>query len=74
MSEEKLLDILVCPIGLARLSHKDERLTCTRCGTQFAIVDDIPNMLIDEATLPEGCNDFSELDCIKSGDVKISLT
>lgn len=73
MHDEKLVDVLVCPIGLARLDHEGQFLKCKRCDIKFSIVDDIPNMLVDEATLPEGCNNLSELDCVRSGDAKLSL-
>ena len=63
MLSEDLLKLLVCPMGKAPLVREGESLVCSRCGTQFAINEDIPNMLIEEAQLPSGCGSLSELDC-----------
>ena len=47
-----LLDILACPRckGDIRLSEKGDGLICDRCKLLYPIKDDIPVMLIDEAT------------------------
>jgi uncharacterized protein YbaR (Trm112 family) len=74
MVSEDLLALLVCPLGKAPLRREGNILVCTRCGPRFAIEDDIPNMLIEEATLPEHCTSIAELECVKSGAVKIDLT
>ncbi len=74
MLSEELLKLLVCPMGKAPLTREGERLVCSRCGTRFAISDDIPNMLIEEAELPPGCCSVANLDCVKSGDAKLNLT
>jgi uncharacterized protein YbaR (Trm112 family) len=73
MIDEDLLKLLVCPLGKAALRVEGNRLVCTRCGPQFTIVDEIPNMLIEEATLPEGCGAISELACVREGDARIDL-
>ncbi len=65
------LDLLVCPLGRAPLRREGDRLVCTRCGPSFAIVDDIPNMLRNEATLPEGCSRLDELPCVIAGDATL---
>ncbi len=52
MERDDLLALLVCPMGKAPLRAEGESLVCTRCGPRFAIRDDIPNMLIEEAELP----------------------
>lgn len=67
MVNEHLLSLLVCPLGKEPLRRTNDSLVCTRCGLRFAIRDDIPNMLIDEAKLPVGCASIEELNCIKSG-------
>lgn len=74
MVSEDLLSLLVCPMGKAPLRREGEFLICTRCGPRFAIVDDIPNMLIEEAELPTGCAALSDLECVRSGEAKIDLT
>jgi uncharacterized protein YbaR (Trm112 family) len=65
MINKELLDILVCPLGKAELNLEGDFLVCTRCGTKFPIVDDIPIMLIDEATLPAGVERMEDLPCMK---------
>lgn len=48
----ELLDILACPQckGDIRLNEAEEGLICDRCKLLYHIKDDIPVMLIDEAT------------------------
>jgi uncharacterized protein YbaR (Trm112 family) len=70
---EELLSLLVCPLGKSPLLREGSTLVCSRCGPRFAINDDIPNMLIDEAELPAGCSCLNDLDCVKSGEVKVDL-
>ena len=47
-----LLDILVCPKCKGPLEHRTtptEELVCQACRLIYAVEDDIPIMLIDEA-------------------------
>jgi uncharacterized protein YbaR (Trm112 family) len=49
----ELLEILVCPQCKGDLEYQTqptERLVCQRCRLIYAVEDDIPIMLIDEAT------------------------
>lgn len=49
---EELLEILVCPKCKGELEHRTqptEQLVCQRCRLIYAVEDDIPIMLIDEA-------------------------
>lgn len=49
----ELLDLLVCPKckgDLEYLETPDELLRCHRCRLAFRVEDDIPVMLVDEAT------------------------
>lgn len=71
MIQEDLLALLRCPLGKAVLRREEDTLVCSRCGPRFAIKDDIPNMLIDEAELPAGCSSLGELNCVKSGDARL---
>jgi uncharacterized protein len=73
MVSEDLLALLVCPMGKAPLRREGDSLICTRCGPRFAIKDDIPNMLIEEAELPPGCAAVADLECVRSGQVKMDL-
>ena len=51
MLDPKLLKILVCPKCRGPLIHRPEvpSLDCERCELRYAIRDDIPVLLIDEA-------------------------
>jgi uncharacterized protein YbaR (Trm112 family) len=50
---KELLEILVCPFcrGDLELRADPARLTCLQCRRAYPIRDDIPVMLIDEATV-----------------------
>ncbi len=47
-----LLEILACPKckGNIRLTEKGDGLICDKCKLLYPVKDDIPVMLIDEAT------------------------
>ena len=51
--DPKLLEILVCPKCKGDLEYQidgeHEALLCHTCGLRYAVEDDIPIMLIDEA-------------------------
>ncbi len=65
MVEERLLKILRCPLGKAKLREEGNWLVCEKCGVRYPIRDGIPVMLIHEATLPAGVKDVKELPCQK---------
>jgi len=48
---KELLEILACPQckGEVTLTEKEDGLVCRTCKLLYAIKDDIPIMLIDEA-------------------------
>jgi uncharacterized protein YbaR (Trm112 family) len=48
----QLLAILVCPKCKGALEYREaeEALVCHRCALKYAVRDDIPVMLVDEAT------------------------
>lgn len=71
MISDDLLRILVCPLGKSSLRLEGTTLICERCGPRFEIVDDIPNMLIEEATLPQGCARLADLPCVCAGDARL---
>jgi uncharacterized protein YbaR (Trm112 family) len=50
--DSELLRILACPKckGDIRLTEKEDGLACSACRLVFPIRNDIPIMLIDEAT------------------------
>ena len=70
MTKDDLIGLLVCPMGKKPLKRDGDTLACTHCGTKFAIENGIPNMLIEEAKLPEGCATIAELKCVTSVEVK----
>ena len=48
----KLLEILVCPKCKGALQYREteQALDCAVCRLRYAVRDDIPIMLLDEAT------------------------
>jgi uncharacterized protein len=50
---QELLDILVCPLCKASLTLvlEGRGLKCSQCRRVYPIRDDIPVMLVDEATI-----------------------
>ncbi len=54
--DPELLEILACPACKTPvvLVHDGQALKCNQCHRVYAIKDDIPIMLIDEATIEEG--------------------
>jgi uncharacterized protein len=66
MISQELLDILRCPqdpARQARLVDQETHLVCTRCGLKFAVRDGLPNMVVEEAELPPGCESLEQLPC-----------
>ena len=54
--DPKLLEILACPLCKTEVTITPDRtgLLCRSCRRRYPIVDDIPIMLVEEATiLPE---------------------
>jgi len=49
--DRRLLEILVCPVCKGRLIHRkaEAELICLADGLAFAVRDDIPVMLVEEA-------------------------
>jgi uncharacterized protein YbaR (Trm112 family) len=49
---QRLLALLVCPKCKGELEYRETQsaLVCTACALRYAVRDDIPIMLIDEAT------------------------
>jgi len=64
MISEKLLEILVCPLGKSKLRLEGSALACERCGPRFKLSrEGFPNMLMEEAELPAGCKRLEDLPC-----------
>jgi uncharacterized protein YbaR (Trm112 family) len=51
--DPQLLEILACPLCKAdvKLTEDEKGLKCVQCHRVYPIRDDIPVMLIDEATI-----------------------
>jgi uncharacterized protein YbaR (Trm112 family) len=67
MISQELLDLLRCPqdpTRQARLVDQETHLVCTRCGLKFAVRDGLPNMVVEEAELPPGCESRERLACM----------
>lgn len=65
MNDVKYIDDLVCPIGKFPLKVTGDMLECTNCGAKFPVKEGIPFLLIDDALLPAGIKEISELKCFK---------
>lgn len=52
---KELLEILACPKckGAVRVSETGTTIICDSCRLSYPVVDDIPVMLVDEATATE---------------------
>lgn len=52
--KKELLEILACPACRGKIVYNDDRdtLDCQECRRSYPIRDDIPVMLVEEATLP----------------------
>ena len=50
----RLLEIVRCPAcrSTLRLVEDEAALECTGCGLVYAVVDGIPNMLVEQARRP----------------------
>lgn len=57
---QDFVEFLRCPIGHSPLVAEADGLVC-RCGARFAVRDGIPNLVIEEAQLPEGITEVEEL-------------
>lgn len=55
MHWKDLLNILVCPEDKSPLVYNEQAATlkCTQCRRVYPIRDDIPVLLVDEATIEE---------------------
>ncbi|MDP9405768.1 MAG: Trm112 family protein [Actinomycetota bacterium] len=49
-----LVELLVCPDCHGEVEYKDRRhlIICTACGLHYPVRDDIPVMIVEEATRP----------------------
>ncbi len=63
----QFLAILRCPLDrTSRLEQGEDGLICQRCRLRFAVKEDIPCMIPEEATLPPGVDALDALPCQKA--------
>jgi uncharacterized protein len=50
-----LIELLICPACHGAIDYKDRRklIICTQCGLRYPVRDNIPVMLVEEATRPD---------------------
>lgn len=56
MINERLLEILACPVCKTHVEPAGEALRCPKCRLDYPIRDGIPVMLPDEATPTDNAN------------------
>jgi uncharacterized protein len=51
--DKELLEILACPVCKTEVTYNEEKqqIICAKCGRKYPVKDDIPIMLVDEATM-----------------------
>jgi LSD1 subclass zinc finger protein len=64
MIAKGLLEILVCPACRQALEYREnpESLKCRQCHRVYAVKDDIPIMLVDEAKIEEPTIDEAKIE------------
>lgn len=65
MISPDFLEILRCPMDPShtRLTLQEDTLLCQRCQLKFRIKDGVPNLVVEEAELPPGCDSLGQLPC-----------
>lgn len=51
--DEKLLEILVCPVDKEPVKQEGDFIVCSVCRRRYPIREGIPVMLVDEAVIEE---------------------
>jgi hypothetical protein len=46
---KKLLDILACPKCKSDVKQKENFIICEKCRLAFPVLDDVPDMLLEDA-------------------------
>jgi uncharacterized protein YbaR (Trm112 family) len=73
MIDEQYLELLRCPLDPARavkLILEETKLLCSRCRLQFRTREGFASLIVEEATLPEGCSQLSALPCQREGETR----
>jgi len=53
MIDDELLKILACPVCKTGVELHNETIVCRQCKRRYPIKNDIPIMLVEEATIDE---------------------
>ena len=64
--DEAFLSQLRCPLDPERqatLTREDQHLRCKGCRVHFPVKQGLPVLVPDEAELPDGMREFSQLPC-----------
>ena len=64
--DDAFLSQLRCPLDPAReatLAREDQQLVCSGCSAHFPIKQGLPVLVPDEAELPAGMREVSQLPC-----------
>ena len=59
--DDALLSVLRCPLTLSKLRREGDFLVAETGGLRYPIKNGIPQMLVDEATLPDDVTSLDEL-------------
>ena len=59
--DDALMDMLRCPLTMSKLRRQGDELVAEVGGLRYPIREGIPQMLVEEATLPEGVASLEEL-------------
>jgi len=59
--DEKLLEMLVCPLTHDKLRVEGDMLVNVKWGIEYPVRNEIPVMLLEEAVWPEGVNGLEEM-------------
>jgi uncharacterized protein len=69
--DDAFLAQLRCPLDPAReatLARDGQQLVCSRCAVRFPIKHGLPVLVPDEAELPPGTRELSQLPCRRAAE------
>jgi uncharacterized protein len=52
--DTQLLEILACTVCKVHVTQDGDWIVCSRCGRKYPVNDGIPNMLVENAVMPDG--------------------
>ena len=65
ISQQLVEEILRCPLNPSRtrLAVEGNHLVCQQCRLRFQMKDGFPVLVVEDAELPAGCAELSQLPC-----------